>query len=266
MASTIIGIMKVYSWNMLYRNKEPDRAFEFIAHADFDIFCLQEVPETFLKRLKTLPYFIAYRTDVERLLPNGMVRNYVVTLSKHQITAQREIPFDDYWPLLPLRTRLFVVFMPSRFFSPIHNRGGLSVDVVPTGGTTLRVFNLHLVLAQPAWRLEEFERAMLERDHARPTIVCGDFNTLEALHITPLNWLLGGRVSDALRYRRERTTIEQHFVAHQLTNVLRGSITHPFSRSQLDHILVSRTFSVRNAEVLRDSIGSDHRPIRAEIS
>ncbi len=77
---------------MFYRNREQDRAFEFIAKSDFDIFCLQEVPEIFLARLKTLPYHIAYRLDVERLLVKRVEQNYVVTLSKHSIATQNRLP------------------------------------------------------------------------------------------------------------------------------------------------------------------------------
>jgi endonuclease/exonuclease/phosphatase family metal-dependent hydrolase len=258
--------MKIYSWNMYYRNQELNRAFDFIAKSDFDIFCLQEVPEEFLVRLQKLPYFIAYRIDVERLLKNGPLLNYLVILSKHPITATREIPFNNYWHHLPLRTRLFVDLMPYRFFSRINNRGGLSVDITPAGETSLRVYNLHLILAQPAWRLKEFELAMAGHDHRQPTIVCGDFNILEKPHVTPLNWILGGRMSDALRYGRERRNIEQHFHEHKVINVLRGTQTHPVSRSQLDHILVSHSFSIKKSEVLSDRVGSDHHPIWVEIS
>ena len=258
--------MTIYSWNMLYRNRELDRAFAFISHADFDIFCLQEVPEAFLEQLRTLPYASSVRLDGERLLSTGSVRNYIVTLSKYPITAEKEISFDDYWTAFPLLARLFIRVMPSRFFSPTRNRGGLAVDVSHKTGASLRIFNLHLVLAHPAWRLKEFGRAMLERDPAQPTIVCGDFNILEAAHIAPLNWLLGGRFSDALRYRRERSVIERRFAEHELANLLAGRITHPLSHSQLDHILVSHSFTIKNAEVLPDRIGSDHHPVRAEIA
>lgn len=250
---------------MLFRNRELDRAFQFITESDFDIFCLQEVPEEFLKRLQTLPYFIAFRIDVERLFKEGTTHNYLVILSKHSITAQGEIPFPDYWPRLPLRTRLFVHLMPSRFFTKIRNRGGLYADV-KIDGTSVRVFNLHLILAQPLWRLKEFELAMTARDRARPTIVCGDFNTLQKPHITLLNWILGGRIRDAALYNRERTHIEKRFVEHELTNTLRGEVTHTLSRSQLDHILVSHSFTIKKAEVLPDRIGSDHHPIQAEVT
>lgn len=256
--------MKIYSWNMLYRNQELREAFRFIAKSDFDIFCLQEVPEEILTRLKTLPLYLAYRIDTEKVFPTSIVPMYTVILSHHPIQGEGEVLFDDYWQLLPRRTRLFLHLMPSQLFSKIRNRGGLYADI-SIAGKSVRVFCLHLILANPLWRLQEFERAMLKRDHTRPTIVCGDFNILEARHITPLNWMLGGRMSDALFHRRERTIIEKHFVEHNLQNALRHTITHPLSRSQLDHILVSNNFSIKRAEVLPDRVGSDHNPICVEI-
>lgn len=257
--------MKIYSWNMLYRNRELERAFDFIVKSDFDIFCLQEVPEHFLERLQALPCAIAFCVDAERFWGEERERIYVVTLSRHPITASGDIPFPEYWHLLPLRTRLFVTLMPRHLFARVGNRGGLCVDVA-IGEQSVRVFNLHLILAHPAWRLREFELAMMKRDPSRPTIVCGDFNTLEMPHITPLNWLLGGSVKDAARYGYERTHVERRFVEHELINALAGQTTHPLSRSQLDHILVSRSFSVKNASVLPDRIGSDHHPIRVEVT
>lgn len=248
---------------MLFRNRELDRAFEFISKSNFDIFCLQEVPEIFLKHLQTLPVHIAYRIDVEKLFKSETIPMFNVILSRHPITGQGEIPFPEYWDLLPLRTRIFVHLMPQLLFSKIKNRGGLYVDVT-IGGVSIRVFNLHLILAQPAWRLKEFEIAMMQRDATRPTIVCGDFNTIEAPHISILNWILGGKVSDAFLHKRERTDINKHFVQHELTNTLVGSITHQISRSQLDHILVSHTFTIKNTEVIPDRIGSDHHPIFVE--
>jgi endonuclease/exonuclease/phosphatase family metal-dependent hydrolase len=256
--------MKIYSWNMLFRNAELDRAFAFIRDSDWDIFCLQEVPQKILDQLQTLPSFIAYRTDADKIYRSGMIRSYNVILSRYPIQGHREIPFPEYGDLFSWRTRLFVFLMRPFHFSKLRNRGGLCIDIT-VEGRPVRVFNLHLILAQPAWRLREFESAMTDRNAGQPTIVCGDFNIVESLHITPLNWLFGGRVSEMLLPRRERTHIEKRFVEHELLNPLRGKSTHPLSRSQLDHILVSKTFSIKNAEVLPDRIGSDHCPIRVEI-
>jgi endonuclease/exonuclease/phosphatase family metal-dependent hydrolase len=252
---------------MLYSNHGLDRAFDFIAHTDFDVFCLQEVPPAFLERLHTFPYNLASHIDVERPFKEGFVRNYVVILSKHPIEQHGTIPFPDYWNGMPLRSHLFVRLMRPFGFSKVRNRGGVFADIrVPHFNTLVRVFDVHLVLMQPKWRLAEFERAMEHRTEDRPMIVCGDFNILEAPHITLLNWLFGGSLLDILLFHRERNTIEQRFKKYHLKNALRGKMTHPFSRSQLDHILVSDSLSIKNTHVFTDRIGSDHCPVTVEIS
>jgi endonuclease/exonuclease/phosphatase family metal-dependent hydrolase len=259
--------MRIYSWNVFFRNKDINRAFEFIANTEFDVFCLQEVTDEFLAKLKTLPCHIAVGIDVDRMFEAGTIRNYVVTLSKHPIVGTKEMPFEDYWHLLPFYSRWFVWIMRPFGFSKIKNRGFLYADLkVPGVREPVRIFNLHLILGQPTWRATEFETALSHALPMRPTIVCGDFNIIEALPIAILNWIRGGRLSDAALFTRERSHIETRFVAYELTNPLRGKSTHPLSRSQLDHILVSNTFTVKDAEVIADRVGSDHHPIRVELA
>ncbi len=256
--------MIIYSWNMLYLNRELDRALEFIRHSDFDIFCLQEVPEAFRKSLEALPYTSTYEIDTEKVSGSAVTPMYNVILSKVPVVAQGEISFADTWSNLPFRTRFFIFVMKPFHFSETRNRKGLYVDV-DVQGIPVRLFNLHLALAHPGQRLVEFERAMAEQDMTRQTIVCGDFNILESFHIVILNWLLGGPVQDVIFHKKERTHIEKRFMEYSLINPLRGSITHPFSRSQLDHILVPNLFSITSASVVHDRHGSDHCPIRVEV-
>lgn len=256
--------MKIYSWNMLFSTRELNRAFSFIRDTDFDIFCLQEVPTAFLVRLKTLPYAIVYRVEVEKLHKSEVTPMFNVILSKNPIVAHGDILFPEYWNLLPWRTRLFVHLMPDKKFSKIRNRSALYADIA-VGEKLVRVFCLHLILAQPAWRLREFETAMTKYDSTQPTIVCGDFNIIESPFISPLNWLLGGSLADALYYHRERKNIEKSFATHELANPLRGRNTHSFAQSQLDHILVSYSFSVQKTDVISDRYGSDHHPICVEV-
>jgi endonuclease/exonuclease/phosphatase family metal-dependent hydrolase len=147
----------------------------------------------------------------------------------------------------------------------VGNRHSLYADIATPHGS-VRAFCLHLPLTHPLMRAEEFERALAHRDPSLPTIVCGDFNVLESLHVTPLNWLSGGRVRDAISARRERRHLEARFFSYALINVFRGRSTHRFSHSQLDHILVPRGFSITAAHVVKRTYGSDHRPIVAEVS
>ena len=256
--------MTIYSWNVLFNNRDLDRAFAFIAKSDFDIFCLQEVPEQFLARLQTLPYHLTEAVDVDRILKK-INRNHLVILSRYPIANFSALPWPDYWPLLPLRTKLFVRLMRPLHWSKIRNRNYLYADITAPNGS-LRIFNLHTVLAAPHLRIREFENVMAERDPSRPTIVCGDFNTIESPRTSLLNWILGGSAADAIFFRRERIRIEKHFVEHELLNPLSGEITHSFAGSQLDHILVSHSFSIKSTEVIPDRFGSDHHPIRIEAT
>lgn len=259
--------MKIYSWNMLFKNADVETALKFVVDSGADIFCVQEAPEEFVTRLKaSSSYRVAAVPEVDRRYAGVHSTQYVVIASRWPITAHGVIALPYRELMVPVRTMLFLRFMVAlRVWAMGEgNRHSLFVDVQTPNGP-VRVFNLHLPLATPAWRAEEFEMAMLERALNTPTIVCGDFNILEKPHITPLTWILGGTVSDALFFRRERREIEARFARHSLTNALRGKRTHPLSRSQLDHILLSPHFTLQDARVITRGIGSDHYPVTVEI-
>jgi len=259
--------MKVLSWNMLFTNSHLERALAFLRSADADIICLQEVPKQFLLQLRALPYELVSAQEIERVHRSGRSAQYLVILSRYPIRRRQAVrlPLRDTHD--PLRTRLFVRVMRALgvWAQGVGDRHALIADLDTHDGI-VRAFNLHLPLHRFAWRQEEFELALAERDATIPTIVCGDFNTLESRRIAVLSWLLGGRFASAVRWRRERTNMQERFDAHGLTNPLRGRITHPLSNSQLDHILASKHFFVGESAAQRETIGSDHRPIFAVLS
>lgn len=254
--------MKIYSWNMLYTNSDLDRAFDFVKNSVFDVFCLQEVPEEFLQRLKALPHNIAYGIEMDRLDRKSINRNYCVILSPYAIVGQQDFPLPVY--PYELRTKLFVRFMHVYGWTFITNRRSTYADVeLPYLGRT-RIFSLHLTLGNPARRMHEFDTAMTLCSDSIPTIVCGDFNILEKPYLTILNWLLGGSFRDIFAWNSDRRSFEARFKQLRLLNPLRGKRTQTISRSQLDHILVPETMSILDVKVLPDRLGSDHNPIFLE--
>ena len=253
--------MRIVSWNICFRNSDWDDAWRFVRDSGADIICLQEVPERFLAKLKTLPYHCATGVDVDRLFPAGTERNFLVILSAYPVCATGSVSFDV--PYLPLRTRLFVWLMRRRQWTKIGNRTALWADVETPSGM-LRVFCLHLLLAYPAVRRTEFERVMVDH-RASASIVCGDFNLLEYPKATILNWLLGGPFIEIFRWTRERRQMERRFTELKLQNPLRGKATHNYSsRQQLSHILVPEGARIVKAEVEPEYHGSDHRPVIVE--
>jgi endonuclease/exonuclease/phosphatase family metal-dependent hydrolase len=255
--------MVMYSWNMLFRNTKLPEALTFIRESAFDVFCLQEVPEEFLEKLSAEFPMLSYAVETSRIHNGEVSRQYLVTLSRHPIRQTTASPITTRAVSAPYRASLFTKLMVAlRLWAyGVGDREYLYTDI-EVDGTMLRIYNLHLPLKHPSWRMEEFELALANRDHTVATVVCGDFNVIESPHIAILNWFLGGSLSDALLYTRERLSIEKKFVEYALQNPLRGKNTHPLSRSQLDHILVSRELFVREASVIPRRFGSDHHPIR----
>lgn len=257
------GTMRIYSWNMLYSNLEQDRAFDFLKTLDFDVLCIQEVPEEFLARLKTLPFFLASGPELDWLEESGSIgRIYSVVLSKHNIRSSHNFAFPHLrWPR---RANLFARTMYRWGWRQFSNRRSLYADIELPGIGLTRVFSLHLTLSYPKRLMLEFETAAALRDPKIPTIMCGDFNIIESLRVTPLNWILGGEMQDIVRRGRSRNNAEKRFAELGFKNPLRGKRTQTISFSQLDHILVPKNFTVIKAEVLADRLGSDHNPVYIE--
>jgi endonuclease/exonuclease/phosphatase family metal-dependent hydrolase len=263
--------MKIYSWNMLFRNERQDEAFAFIAETQWDIFCLQEVPEEFLFKLRELPCELASAVETGRIYKGSEAKHYVVILSRfsieHSESVLMKVPPNNISKQKNIHTRVFrkIMFSTGLWAKGVGDRCFLITHLSTPAGT-LRVINLHLPLTTPAHRSSDFQNAMMHENATFPTLVCGDFNIVEKPHITVLNWLLGGTVADWIQFTRERACIEEQFSNYRLVNPLRGISTHPLSRSQLDHILVSAHFQVANAGVIRRRYGSDHHPIYATVA
>jgi endonuclease/exonuclease/phosphatase family metal-dependent hydrolase len=254
--------MKIYSWNMLFRNQKLDDALRWIETLEFDVICLQEVPEAFLEKLRSLPWHLAHTIEAIRHEPNGDRNIYSVVLSKHPITAQGTIRLPEVPP--SARVSMFIRLMRPLHFVHVSDHEAVYADItLPNHSEPLRVVSAHISLTHPTQRALELEAIF---EHLTPrTIVCGDFNIIESWRVSLLNFLLGGTIRDATHYSTERIRVEEMFGNRSLVNPLRDQITHPFGLSQLDHILVPNTMPIRRCGIYVHAHGSDHRPIFAFI-
>lgn len=256
--------MKIYSWNVLFRNKELDNVVAFIEKLDFDIFALQEVSEELLERLKKLPYSLAFSTNAARIYASGKtITGSVVILSKHPIEHSESIslPMELYQEPTAWQAKLAGRLLSWGY--PYQNKSGLRAEIGLLDSRRVQVFCAHLTLpfATPSIRQKEFDFLMQKRSKDIPTIFCGDFNILELPHITVLNWLSGGKLTDWIFWWRERQAFKSKFQEYSLQNPLKGQVTHSIALSQIDHILVSKDSRILSKKVLRTKFGSDHSPV-----
>ncbi|MCR4325786.1 MAG: endonuclease/exonuclease/phosphatase family protein [Patescibacteria group bacterium] len=254
--------MKIYSWNVCYRNADFDAALRYIGQLDFDVLCLQEVPARIYERLKELPYSAAEGVDAR--WDGRHEHSHVVILTPHKMRASGRFTL----PALrrTLRSRMFMHFMRLWGWRYVEGREGVWADISLPKAGTVRIFSLHLGLLYPESRRREFEAALSHADAGIPTVVCGDFNIVESWRVTLLNWLQGGRVSDVIMKKRERSAFEARLARLRLRNPFLGKRTQTISRSQLDHILLPSEWTVQKAEVVAERCGSDHHPIFVEAS
>lgn len=256
--------MKIYSWNVYCYNPRMKELAEAIRTLDFDVLCLQEVTDELLALLKEMPLHLASHVDVIRLVKNGKrERNHVVVLSRVPFVNTGTLQFFTF--PFPFHTRVFIALMSLIKWSFVTERGALYVDI-PYKDSLLRVFSVHLTLWGASNRVKEFDAVMGHVQPDVPTVIAGDFNVVEYPPMKLINWLLGAPLAEGMPWYPERMLFEERFLARGFTNPLRGKITHPFSRSQLDHILASTDLAVTEPQVYLERYGSDHQLVSLTLS
>ncbi|XKT74336.1 MAG: endonuclease/exonuclease/phosphatase family protein [Patescibacteria group bacterium UBA2163] len=250
--------MRITSWNIFYKNKRLDDVIIHLARSTNDIICLQEVPEHALPHLDTLPYHMAHQ---HTFTTNTGEHIYLVTLSRHKITSQKSIAFPSEWYKRP---SLFARLLGSciGWHQPYQDRAALLVTTT-INDAPLQILNMHLsvVFVHENVRINEFTKSIATIDATQPHIICGDLNILEQPHVKIINWIMGGSL-----FKNERALFEDVFSTHHLSNPLRGCMTHWFTRSQLDHILVSEHTTIEQAWVEKNTTGSDHNPVHVHLN
>ncbi|MDB5189615.1 MAG: hypothetical protein JWL82_572 [Parcubacteria group bacterium] len=263
--------MNVYSWNVLYENKELERAFDFIRTANFDLFCLQEVPDVFLERLKTLPYHVASAVEYDFVRRDSVHRQTLsVLLSRYPIAAAANITVPNWFEKPILRERITTAIL--RFFHiwqwtrTSGNRNHLlaRVDIPDVG--SVQVVSAHLTIHGSSARRSELNTIFSALSTELPILIGADLNIFDTYFVSIPSWFFGATLTDALFPWKERAWAEKFFTKHMLVNPLQKRITHRAAQTQLDHILVSNTLKVKSASVTPVRYGSDHNPVHVELS
>jgi endonuclease/exonuclease/phosphatase family metal-dependent hydrolase len=237
--------------------------FETIEKLDFDVLCLQEVTLDLLERLEEFKERLNVEMTLSTDSQNKHIHLYNVILSRLPIVASDN--FESPIPYHTFRMRFAIALMSWDGWTPLQEKRTLFADIKTEKGI-VRIFSFHATLHGPINRFKELDEVVKRMSSHTPTIIVGDFNIIEAPQLKILNWLLGSPFQQGLPWYSERLLVERLFADHGLKNPLRGRVTHKFSNSQLDHILVSQEFEIKKAWVEKNSHGSDHQPIGAELS
>lgn len=258
--------LRVYSWNVCRSNRRLKEALEFIRETAFDLFCLQEVSDAFLAELRALPYQLISAVEVVRRHPNGSdeTNHSVILVSPEcHVTGSGQVGFPDA-DSRSLRTRMFVKAMRPFGWLPSRERGGAYVDI-SVGVRNIRIFSLHLTLKGPAARMEQLQAVAATVPERSSAIIAGDLNTSDRPLARLMSFFLGGSLNEMLSARRERDSLNGFFSAAHLKNPLDKKVTHGLAGTQLDYVLVPGDSTVLEADVVKDTHGSDHHPVSVAL-
>jgi endonuclease/exonuclease/phosphatase family metal-dependent hydrolase len=246
--------MKIATWNLWPKNRQQKEGVDFLLSLNADIICLQELREETVKYLHTIKgYFCVPEID----LHIGNEVFWKAILSKQKSSAVQTVPF-----IIKTKPCLALTQLP-KIKICTEGRNFQYADF-ELEGKKIRVFNVHLSSTTGSLhrfkQLNEIQQYFIKNG----TIICGDFNSFA----TPiLNALVGlvYRYSFKEYFIREYDLLTHFAREHHLQVGYDKQVTHPLSRTHLDHILVPEMWSVKDAAIYKNRYGSDHRLMTVEV-
>ncbi len=257
----------IYSWNVLDTNKSEDEVLKFLNSTSFDAFCLQEVSEKLLENLKELPFNMVYEKDFIREIKGKEVPCYIAILTPHKIENSKG-SFIDRRYVPKLQTTIFIklaCLMGGGWTRLSKQQSGMYADIVLPTGQRFRIFSVHLSTRGSKERLNAFKIITEHLLSNEQNIIAGDFNVIDNSNFNGFNWLLGATFSESVPWYQERKLMETAFSNAGFINSLKNQGTITAVKNQTDHILTPKETSVLGSEVLKDSFGSDHYPVKVVI-
>lgn len=246
--------MKIATWNLWPRNQRQKEGVDFLLSLDADIMCLQELREETVRYLETLQTYFC-TPSVDLLIGKDVFWKAIV--SKQRPSAVRTVSFT-------IKTKPCLALTQLPKIRVCREGRNFQYADFEIGGEKMRVFNLHLASTTGPFhrfkQLNEVAQYFIQNS----TILCGDFNTFG----TPfLNAFVGLVYGYSLReYLIEEYDLLTNFAKkYRLQFSCGRQITHPLSRTHLDHILVPEHWRIKSSALYKNRYGSDHRLMAVEV-
>ncbi len=252
--------LKIGSWNIRFANSKYKRLFDYLYQQNLDVICLQEVREEALKYLyQKEGYNIS---PVKVAIGKKEKKNiYNVILSKHKIINKGEFKILD-------KEINSIWYYLVKFFFGLKKIDyiGQYVDLKEA-----RIINLHLnSFVSPVLRINEFKQAVnyTKESYSGKTVFCGDFNTYGNVYLNFIPLLFMKLKLSEIKFN-ETKELKKIIEENNLKKAFYGKKTANLFNiiwKEIDHILVSTNTELVSNNVHKNSFGSDHNLIEAEIS
>lgn len=217
--------------------------------------CLQELREETVRYLETLPtYFCVSSLD----LLIGKEVFWKAIVSKQCPSAVRTVSFT-------IKTKPCLALTQLPKIKVCREGRNFQYADFEIDGEKMRAFNLHLASTSGPFhrfkQLDEVQQHFIKNG----TVLCGDFNTFGTPFLNAFVGLVYGY--SWKEYLIEEYDLLANFAKeHRLQFSCGRQITHPLSRTQLDHILVPEHWRVKSSALYKNRCGSDHRLMAAEVA
>ena len=247
-------VLSLLDWNVWVFNEDLEGVLAFITAENADVVCLQEVSVPLLEKLtRETPYpFLFKARDAYHKRDGDRNPSFLVIMARHRVVGADAIVFKRQKKRI-LLARLLGIEEGIEF---------QYADIL-CGEKRVRFFNVHLeCVAGPKRRVAQFDEVTRLFQYGA-NIVCGDLNILRVWYTFFFRLVLGSW--DEL-WEREHDFFARVFGKHALSNIFEGAVTHDFTGTQLDYILVPKATRVEEKVLFEDTFGSDHRPMLVRLS
>ena len=252
MPAGLQATLSVLSWNVFNENPDAGRISSCLEAHDADVVLLQEATPEHLDAVKTRYAHVATAIDY-------LFKGEACHLAIASRAPLRDVRVIEHFPPSKRAPTWF-----GRMMGWTEFLESVSAEIEIAPGRRLRLICAHTsAAASPSVRMGEVQAVGAHIPAEGPCLFAADFNCFAH----PAN-ALGLALPLGYRWRdfkiHERKALDRWFAERGFAAAVRG-VTFPRFRAQMDQVYL-RGAAVRQATIIQDRFGSDHRPIRLELA